>query len=72
MFVKYIDFIPYMVYILCKGISNNCSDESGGIHMNNEEYKKYIMEMLTKIDDNQHLKRIFNYVHKYFIRRTGK
>lgn len=35
--------------------------------MNNEEYKKYIMEMLAKIDDNQHLKRIFNYTHKYFL-----
>ena len=37
-----------------------------------EEYKKYIIEMIQHIDDNQHLKRIFNYVHKYFIRRTGK
>ena len=39
--------------------------------MNNEEYKKYIMEMLTKIDDNQHLKRIFNYTHKYFLESYG-
>lgn len=40
--------------------------------MDNEEYKKYIIEMIQHIDDNQHLKRIFNYVHKYFIRRTGE
>lgn len=35
--------------------------------MNNEEYKKYIIEMIQKIDNDQHLKRIFNYTHKYFI-----
>ena len=40
--------------------------------MDNKEYKKYIIEMIQKIDNAQHLKRIFNYVHKYFIRRTGE
>lgn len=40
--------------------------------MSNKEYKKYIIEMLDKIDDNEHLKRIFNYVHKYFIKKAGK
>ncbi len=43
-----------------------------GVHMSNKEYQKYIIEMIKKIDNNQHLKRIFNYVHKYFIRRTGE
>lgn len=40
--------------------------------MSNKEYQKYIIEMIQKIDNNQNLKRIFNYVHKYFIRRTGE
>ena len=40
--------------------------------MSNKEYKKYIIEMLDKIDDNEHLKRIFNYVHKYLIKKAGK
>lgn len=40
--------------------------------MNNEEYRKLIIEMLKLIDNNEHLRRIFNYAQKYFIRRTGK
>ena len=43
-----------------------------GKHMNSEEFKKYIIEMVQKIDDTESLKRIFNYVHKFFIRKTGK
>lgn len=43
-----------------------------GYKMSNEEYKKYIIEMIQKINNPEHLKRIFNYVHKFFIRRTGK
>lgn len=40
--------------------------------MKNEKYKKYIIEMILKIDDNRHLERIYNYVHKLFIKRTGE
>ena len=40
--------------------------------MSNEEYKEYIIEMIQKIYNPEHLKRIFNYVHKFFIRRTGR
>lgn len=40
--------------------------------MSNEEYKEYIIEMIQKINNLEHLKRIFNYVHKFFIRRTGR
>ena len=40
--------------------------------MSNEEYKEYIIEMIQKINNPEHLKRIFNYVHKFFIRRTGR
>ena len=43
-----------------------------GYEMSNEEYKEYIIEMIQKINNPEHLKRIFNYVHKFFIRRTGK
>ena len=42
------------------------------LQMSNEKYKKYIIEMVQKIDNNKHLERIFNYVHKLFIRRTGE
>lgn len=57
------------IYIRNFGV---CSCRNGGLHMSNKEYKKYIIEMLDKIDDNEHLKRIFNYVHKYFIKKAGK
>lgn len=40
--------------------------------MGNEEYKKCIVAMLEQIDNSEHLKRIFNYVHKFFIKRTGE
>lgn len=40
--------------------------------MSNEEYKKNILVMLERIDSNEHLKRIFNYIHKYFIRKAGE
>lgn len=43
----------------------------GGMRMENEKYKKYIIEMIKKIDDNKHLERIYNYVHRFFIQRTG-
>lgn len=40
--------------------------------MNNEEFKKYIIEMVQKINDSKSLKRIFNYVHRFFIRKTDE
>lgn len=40
--------------------------------MKKEEYKKYIIEMVQKIENVEHLERIFNYVHRFFIRRTGE
>lgn len=40
--------------------------------MNNEEYKKFIIIMIEKINDNQVLERIYKYVHKFFIMRTGE
>lgn len=40
--------------------------------MDSEKYKKYIIEMVEKIDNIEFLKRIYDYVHKYFIRKTGE
>ena len=40
--------------------------------MSNNEYKRCIVAMLEQIDNNEFLKRIFDYVHKYFIKRTGE
>lgn len=40
--------------------------------MNNEELKQLINRMLDAIEDNQQLLRIFRYIHKQFIRRTGE
>lgn len=37
--------------------------------MSNEEYIQFIIKMLNQINSNEHLKRIYNYAHKYFIRR---
>lgn len=37
--------------------------------MEQETTKKYIMEMVEKINDNDVLQRIFNYVHAYFLSR---
>lgn len=36
--------------------------------MNNEKYKQYIIEMIQKIDNNKYLQRIYNYVHRFFIK----
>lgn len=40
--------------------------------MKNEEYKKLVDRMMKEINDEKDLKRIFNYIHKIFIRRAGK
>lgn len=40
--------------------------------MDKETYLKYIMEMLNKIEDISYIKRIYAYVHKFFIRGTGE
>lgn len=36
------------------------------------DYKKYIIEMVEQINNQTHLKRIYDYIHKFFIRRTGE
>lgn len=36
--------------------------------MTNEEFKKQILKMIEKINDNKALKRIFEIVHFYFVR----
>lgn len=36
--------------------------------MTEQEYKKYIIEMVNRIDDVKFLNRILNYVQKYFVR----
>jgi len=37
--------------------------------MSNEKYKKYIVEMLEHIEDNGALNRIYEVIHRFFIRR---
>lgn len=36
--------------------------------MDNEKCKKYIIEMIKKIDNSIYLERIYNYVHRFFIK----
>lgn len=36
--------------------------------MDNEKYKKYIIEMILKINNSKYLERIYNYVHRLFIK----
>lgn len=40
--------------------------------MKNEEYKKLIDCMMKEINNEKDLKRIFDYIHKIFIRGAGK
>ena len=40
--------------------------------MNQEKYKQYIIEMIQKIDNIKDLERMFQYVHNFFIKRTGE
>lgn len=40
--------------------------------MDEETCKKHIIEMIEKIDDISQLKRIYAYVHRFFIQRTGE
>lgn len=37
--------------------------------MSNEKYRKIITDMLEQIEDNRALERIYNCVHRFFIRR---
>ncbi len=36
------------------------------------DYKKAIYKMIETIEDEAALKRIFNFVHRIFIRRAGR
>lgn len=40
--------------------------------MNKEEYIKYIIDMVKKIDNTEHLNRILNLVQKFYVRKTEK
>lgn len=40
--------------------------------MDKATYKKHIIEMVEKIDDILYLERIYAFVHRFFIRRTGE
>ena len=66
---------PLKIFATRCNIKTNIRSEAPrleGYEMSNEEYKEYIIEMIQKINNPEHLKRIFNYVHKFFIRRTGR
>ena len=39
--------------------------------MTNQELKELIIRMLDSIDDNRKLRRIYDYIHRIFINRTG-
>ena len=49
-----------------------CIYRTEDLHMNQEKYKQYIIEMVQKIDNIKDLERIFQYVHNFFIKRTGE
>lgn len=36
--------------------------------MDNEKCKKYIIEMIQRINNYKYLERIYNYVHRFFIK----
>lgn len=60
---KWKKFHPFFCIIL------NIPLKNGGDIMNQQ--KELIIKMLDKIDDASHLKRIYDFVHRFFIRRTG-
>ena len=37
--------------------------------MSKEEYKEYIIKMLDEIESESELKRIFGFVHKFFMQK---
>lgn len=37
--------------------------------MNDEKRKRYIIEMIQEINNSKYLERIFNYVHRFFIKK---
>lgn len=37
--------------------------------MSKEEYKEYIIKMLDEIESESALKRIFGFVHKFFVQK---
>lgn len=38
------------------------------IHMTNEEYKKFLHNMIEKISNNAYLEKIYRFVHYYFLK----
>lgn len=40
--------------------------------MKRKEYKKLIEKMMKEIDEEKDLKKIYNYIHRIFIRRADK
>lgn len=74
MFEKYIDFIIYMVYILYKGISNNCSATRGRrcVHMKKVS-KDFVIEWVQRIpdEDEKFLRQLYTIIKKH-LERTGK
>ena len=36
--------------------------------MSNEEYRKYIREMIDQLENEDDLRKIYNKVHRYFVR----
>lgn len=36
--------------------------------MTNDEYKKYLYKMIDEIDNNSFLKKIYEFVHYYFVK----
>lgn len=70
---KNIDFIIYMVYILCKGISNNCSaTERRCVHMKKVS-KDFVIEWMQRIpdEDEKFLRQLYTIIKKH-LERTGK
>lgn len=37
--------------------------------MDDEKRKRYIIEMIQEINNSKYLERIFNYVHRFFIKK---
>lgn len=65
MFDDFLAILTQIMYINCKE-KNKSSGVEGAVHMDNDRYKKLIIEMVNNVSDRSLLIRIYTYI-KYLL-----
>ena len=65
MFDNFLAILTPIMYINCKE-KNKSSGVEGAVHMDNDRYKKLIIEMVNNVSDRSLLIRIYIYI-KYLL-----